>query len=65
MTGDFSGGYRRIRLKYGGEHLLKGSVLPVVVYRFVCAFAGQLVVSGLALTLAGYFGQGDNAKGIG
>ncbi len=32
-------------------------------YRFVCAFAGQLVVSGLALTLAGYFGQGDNAKG--
>ncbi len=32
-------------------------------YRFVCAFVGQLVVSGLALTLAGYFGQGDNAKG--
>jgi GPH family glycoside/pentoside/hexuronide:cation symporter len=32
-------------------------------YRFVCAFAGQLVVSGLALTLAQYFGQGDNAKG--
>ena len=32
-------------------------------YRFVCAFAGQLVVSGLALTLAGYFGQGDNARG--
>ncbi len=32
-------------------------------YRFVCAFVGQLIVSGLALTLAGYFGQGDNAKG--
>jgi GPH family glycoside/pentoside/hexuronide:cation symporter len=32
-------------------------------YRFVCAFIGQLIVSGLALTLAGYFGQGDNAKG--
>jgi GPH family glycoside/pentoside/hexuronide:cation symporter len=32
-------------------------------YRFVCAFVGQLVVSGLALTLAGYFGQGDNARG--
>jgi GPH family glycoside/pentoside/hexuronide:cation symporter len=32
-------------------------------YRFICAFAGQLVVSGLALTLAGYFGQGDNARG--
>jgi GPH family glycoside/pentoside/hexuronide:cation symporter len=32
-------------------------------YRFVCAFAGQLIVSGLALTLAGYFGQGDSARG--
>jgi GPH family glycoside/pentoside/hexuronide:cation symporter len=32
-------------------------------YRFVCAFVGQLVVSGLALTLAGFFGKGDNAKG--
>jgi len=32
-------------------------------YRFVCAFIGQLIVSGLALTLAGYFGQGDSAKG--
>ena len=32
-------------------------------YRFVCAFVGQLIVSGLALTLAGYFGQGDNARG--
>ena len=32
-------------------------------YRFICAFVGQLIVSGLALTLAGYFGQGDNARG--
>ena len=32
-------------------------------YRFICAFVGQLIVSGLALTLAGYFGQGDDAKG--
>jgi GPH family glycoside/pentoside/hexuronide:cation symporter len=32
-------------------------------YRFVCAFIGQLIVSGLALTLAGTFGQGDNARG--
>jgi GPH family glycoside/pentoside/hexuronide:cation symporter len=32
-------------------------------YRFVCAFIGQLIVTGLALTLAGYFGQGDSAKG--
>jgi GPH family glycoside/pentoside/hexuronide:cation symporter len=32
-------------------------------YRFVCAFIGQLIVTGLALTLASYFGQGDNAKG--
>lgn len=32
-------------------------------YRFICAFGGQLVVSGLALTLAGYFGQGDSATG--
>ncbi len=32
-------------------------------YRFVCAFIGQLIVSGLALTLALYFGQGDNARG--
>ena len=32
-------------------------------YRFVCAFGGQLIVSGLALTLAAYFGQGDNARG--
>jgi len=32
-------------------------------YRFVCAFIGQLIVSGLALTLAGYFGGGDTARG--
>jgi GPH family glycoside/pentoside/hexuronide:cation symporter len=32
-------------------------------YRFICAFVGQLIVSGMALTLAGFFGQGDNAKG--
>ena len=32
-------------------------------YRFICAFVGQLIVSGLALTLARHFGQGDNARG--
>ena len=32
-------------------------------YRFVFAFAGQLIVSGTALTLAKYFGNGDDAKG--
>jgi GPH family glycoside/pentoside/hexuronide:cation symporter len=32
-------------------------------YRFVCAFIGQLIVSGLALTLAHRFGQGDTARG--
>jgi GPH family glycoside/pentoside/hexuronide:cation symporter len=32
-------------------------------YRFVFAFAGQFVVTGTALTLANYFGEGDNAKG--
>ena len=32
-------------------------------YRFVFAFIGQLVVSGTALTLATYFGKGDQAKG--
>jgi GPH family glycoside/pentoside/hexuronide:cation symporter len=32
-------------------------------YRFVCAFVGQLIVSGLALTLARYLGQGDDARG--
>jgi glycoside/pentoside/hexuronide:cation symporter, GPH family len=33
-------------------------------YRFICAFAGQLVVTGLALTLAKYFGGGDKARGF-
>lgn len=32
-------------------------------YRFIFAFAGQFVVTGTALYLAGYFGGGDNAKG--
>ncbi len=32
-------------------------------YRFICGFGGQLIVTGLALTLAGYFGGGDDAKG--
>jgi len=32
-------------------------------YRFVFAFVGQLIVSGTALTLANYFGKGDQAKG--
>ena len=32
-------------------------------YRFICAFVGQLVVTGLALTLAKYFGGGDEAMG--
>jgi GPH family glycoside/pentoside/hexuronide:cation symporter len=32
-------------------------------YRFVFAFIGQLVVSGTALTLARYFGKGDDAAG--
>lgn len=32
-------------------------------YRFVFAFAGQLIVTGTALYLAKYFGGGDNAKG--
>lgn len=32
-------------------------------YRFVFAFAGQLIVSGTALTLAKYFGNGDDAQG--
>ena len=33
-------------------------------YRFICAFIGQLVVTGLALTLAKYFGGGDKAMGF-
>jgi GPH family glycoside/pentoside/hexuronide:cation symporter len=32
-------------------------------YRFICAFAGQLVVTGLALTLARHLGGGNDAKG--
>jgi GPH family glycoside/pentoside/hexuronide:cation symporter len=32
-------------------------------YRFVFAFAGQLIVSGTALTLANFFGNGDDALG--
>ncbi len=32
-------------------------------YRFIFAFIGQFIVSGTALSLALYFGQGDNAKG--
>lgn len=33
-------------------------------YRFICAFVGQLVVTGLALTLAKFFGGGDKAMGF-
>ena len=33
-------------------------------YRFICAFVGQFVVTGLALTLAKYFGGGDKAMGF-
>ena len=33
-------------------------------YRFICAFIGQFVVSGLALTLAKFFGNGDKAAGF-
>lgn len=32
-------------------------------YRFVFAFIGQFIVTGTALSLAMYFGQGDDAKG--
>ena len=32
-------------------------------YRFICAFAGQLVVAGLALTMARQLGGGDDARG--
>lgn len=32
-------------------------------YRFIFAFIGQLIVTGSALYLAQYFGNGDNAKG--
>ena len=33
-------------------------------YRFICAFSGQLVVTGLALTVAKNFGGGDKAMGF-
>jgi GPH family glycoside/pentoside/hexuronide:cation symporter len=33
-------------------------------YRFICAFGGQFVVTGLALTLAKYFGGGNKAMGF-
>jgi GPH family glycoside/pentoside/hexuronide:cation symporter len=33
-------------------------------YRFICAFVGQFVVTGLALTLAKFFGRGDKALGF-
>ena len=33
-------------------------------YRFICAFGGQFVVTGLALTLAKFFGGGDKAQGF-
>jgi GPH family glycoside/pentoside/hexuronide:cation symporter len=33
-------------------------------YRFICAFGGQFVVAGLALTLAKFFGRGDKAQGF-
>lgn len=32
-------------------------------YRFICAFAGQLLVAGLALTMARRLGGGDDARG--
>ncbi len=33
-------------------------------YRFICAFVGQFIVTGLALTLAKQFGGGDKAMGF-
>ncbi len=33
-------------------------------YRFIAGFIGQFVVTGLALTLAQYFGDGDKAQGF-
>jgi len=33
-------------------------------YRFICAFGGQFIVTGLALTLANFFGHGDKAQGF-
>ena len=61
------GAYTAINLPYSslGAVMTSDSLerTSLNTYRFVCAFGGQLVVSGLALTLAGYFGQGDDAKG--
>jgi GPH family glycoside/pentoside/hexuronide:cation symporter len=33
------------------------------IYRFICAFGGQFVVTGLALTLVEFFGGADKARG--
>jgi glycoside/pentoside/hexuronide:cation symporter, GPH family len=33
-------------------------------YRFIAGFAGQFVVTGLALTLSQFFGKGDKAQGF-
>jgi len=33
-------------------------------YRFIAGFAGQFIVTGLALTLAEFFGHGDKAQGF-
>lgn len=33
-------------------------------YRFIAGFAGQFVVTGLALTIAEFFGKGDKAQGF-
>ncbi len=33
-------------------------------YRFIAGFIGQFIVTGLALTLAQYFGHGDKAQGF-
>lgn len=33
-------------------------------YRFIASFIGQFVVTGLALTLANFFGRGDKAQGF-
>lgn len=33
-------------------------------YRFIAGFAGQFIVTGLALTLANFFGNGNKAKGF-
>jgi GPH family glycoside/pentoside/hexuronide:cation symporter len=33
-------------------------------YRFIAGFAGQFIVTGLALTMAKFFGRGDKAQGF-